>query len=352
MTASIYFILAPVIIYLINNIISANNLLPSLSGEKHQLFVEKKIIPLSGGIFILISLLFIFKDEFNINFLYFFLIFLLGFFSDIRLIKSPRFRFLLQVLFVSIFVLFFRMDAYIPTLNITNVRIFFLDYFLKYEIFSYLFVIFCLLIVINGSNFIDGLNGLTLGYYFVLTIVAYDISPDGFKNKFSLVIEDHQLLLLLITLFFLLIFNFFNKLYIGESGSYLLGITTGTFVILLYKNTINISPLFIVLMLWYPCFENLFSIIRKRRLNLSPLKSDNKHFHHLLFYFLKKKLEFSNLKTNNISSILINLFNFIVIYIGSKNLFSSEVQVSLLIFCIFTYTIIYSRLFDFRFIRK
>lgn len=348
----IYIILSPIIIFIINDIVYKNNLLPSLSGEKHQLFVEKKNIPLTGGFFILLSLLFIFKEKININFLYIFLIFMLGFFSDIRLIKSAKFRFFLQIILVSLFVIFFSIEENISTLNISNVRLSFLDYFLEFKFFSYIFVIFCFLILINGTNFIDGLNGLALGYYLVITLIAYSISPSGFYNKFSMIINDNQLILFSIFLFILLIFNFFNKLYIGESGSYLLAIVSGTFVILLYKNTINISPSFIILMLWYPCFENLFSIIRKSRLNLSPIKSDNKHFHQLLFYFLKKRIKLSSLQTNNISSVLINLFNFLIIYVGSKNLFSPIVHVSLIIFSITTYIIIYIKLFNFRFVKK
>ena len=71
------------------------------------------------------------------------------------------------------------------------------------------------------------------------------------------------------------------------------------------------SPFFIVLLLWYPCFENLFSIIRKYRLNLSPLNSDNKHFHQLLFYFIKKKFNLSALTSNNLGSIFINTLTII-----------------------------------------
>ena len=73
-------------------------------------------------------------------------------------------------------------------------------------------------------------------------------------------------------------------MYLEDSGSYLIGISIGSLLILIYKEISFISPFFIVLLLWYPCFENLFSIIRK--FNLSPLNADNKHLHHLLFYYL------------------------------------------------------------------
>ena len=45
---------------------------------------------------------------------------------------------------------------------------------------------------------------------------------------------------------------------------------------------------FLLYSLWYPCFENLFSIIRKFNFKKSPISPDNKHLHQLLFIFLKK----------------------------------------------------------------
>ena len=100
-----YIIAIPIIIYFVNTLIKYNNLLPSLSGEKHQLFVEQKNIPLSGGAIIIITFLFI--ERFNVDFFYFFyfFLFLIGFFSDLKIIKSPRNRFVLQVLFIFLFAL-------------------------------------------------------------------------------------------------------------------------------------------------------------------------------------------------------------------------------------------------------
>ena len=89
-------------------------------------------------------------------------------------------------------------------------------------------------------------------------------------------------------------------MYLGDSGSYLIGVSIGSLLILIYKEISFISPFFIVLLLWYPCFENLFSIIRKKKFNLSPLNADNKHLHHLLFYYLNTKYNFTKLSSNNI----------------------------------------------------
>ena len=333
----IYIFAIPLTVYLLNNFINFKNYLPSLSGEKHQLFVGKKNVPLSGGIIIVVTFLFIAK--FNIEFyhLFLFTIFLIGFFSDLKIITSPRIRFFLQIFSIFLFVISYNFE-------ISSVRIFFLDFLLDYQFFSYFFVIFCLLIIVNGTNFIDGLNGLVLGYFVSILIVIYNLQL--FKN---LNVTQFEILYFIELLFFLLLFNFFNKLYIGDGGSYLLGFSFGIFLITIYESNTFISPFFIVLLLWYPCFENLFSIIRKYRFNLSPLNSDNKHFHQLLFYFIKKNFKLSSLTSNNLSSILINIFNILTFSIGAIDIFNTQLQILILLFNITIYIYIYLRLFDFRF---
>ena len=310
------------------------NLLPSLSGERHQLFVEQNNIPLSGGIIILLTFFFI--EKFNIN-LFLIFIFLIGFFSDLRVIKSPRVRFFLQVLCIFLFVTIY-------DIHISNIRIFLLDFLLKYKFFSYFFIIFCLLVITNGTNFIDGLNGLVLGYFILILVIIYNLQL--YEN---LNITQFEILYFMACLFFLLVFNFFNKLYIGDSGSYLLGFSFGILLIAIYDSNPTISPFFIVLLLWYPCFENLFSIIRKYRFNTSPLKSDNKHLHQMLFYFIKKRFGLTSLSSNNLCSILINTFNILTISTGTINIFNTQFQILVIFFNIIFYIIVYLQLFDYRF---
>ena len=335
MTAYILFI--PLLILILNFLFNKKNVLQSLTEDKHQKFVEKKNIPLTGGIVIILSSLFIINFKFQIFYFIFIFIFIIGLLSDIKYLKSAKKRFLMQILTIFLFVVYY-------DLSISNVRVFFIDFFLEYKFFSYIFVTFCLLIVVNGSNFIDGLNGLILGYYStIITVILYLGLAENFYNLESFLINY------LIVLIYLLIFNFMNKLYLGDSGSYFLGLVSGVLLIILYNNVKNISPFFIVLLLWYPCFENLFSILRKYKFSSSPLKADNKHFHQLLFNYLKKRFNYSNLFANNLSSILINLFNIIIFFIASKDIFNSRLQISLIFFSILIYGYLYFKLFNFRF---
>ena len=330
-----YLLIIPLSIFILNIILNKKKFLQSLTGDKHQLFIEKNNIPLSGGVILAIfSIIFLIE---KIELLYFLIIFLIGFLSDIKILRSAKIRFLLQG--ITIFFLVFYFNLYT-----SDIRVPFLNYFLEYHIFSYIFFTFCLLIVTNGTNFIDGLNGLVINYYLLILILIFNI--DVIYEILNIKIF---LLNYIVLLCYLLLFNLLNKMYLGDSGSYLIGISIGSLLILIYKEISFISPFFIVLLLWYPCFENLFSIIRKKKFNLSPLNADNKHLHHLLFYYLNTKYNLTKLSSNNISSILINLTNLIFFMIGANFLNNSFIQIILIFSLISIYIFSYLILFKFRY---
>ena len=112
--------------------------------------------------------------------------------------------------------------------------------------------------MINGSNFIDGLNGLLISYSL---IVIYKLGNLGIIT--DQIIFDQYFYLILLVLFVLLLLNIFNILMIGDGGAYLLGFFLGFIIISSHNNNANISPYFYISLIWYPCFENLFSILRK-----------------------------------------------------------------------------------------
>ena len=98
-----------------------------------------------------------------------------------------------------------------------------------------------------------------------------------------------------------------------------------------------ISPYFIALLLWYPAFENLFTILRRKIFDKNKVKSaDNKHLHHLLYNFLKK-IEKLNNKANSLTGICINLFFSVFLIIGIHYPNSTKVLASL----IFVETLVY-----------
>ena len=75
-----------------------------------------------------------------------------------------------------------------------------------------------MLVLINGSNFIDGLDGLNLGYFFLIILIILFLS-----NKHNIVVENNQIKTIFLITSFLLVLNVINYLYLGDSGSYLIG---------------------------------------------------------------------------------------------------------------------------------
>ena len=320
----IFFSIFLILIYPINKFINYVNFLPSQTGETHQNFLGKKNVPLTGGLFILIYIFFIFKSDIYIN-ISFFIFFILGIISDKKFIISPSIRFIMQMFFISSFVIFFNLE-------IQDLRHPFLTSLLDNKIISFLFIIICFLVLVNGSNFIDGLNGLQLGYYLIVLSVLF---KDNFFGQIGISLNGSIFLIILII--YILVLNFKNKLFLGDSGSYILSLLIGFILINIYNSDKSISPFYIALLLWYPCFENLFSISKKFNFNRSPLKPDNKHLHQLIFLYLKMKFKISKNLANNLSSITINIVNLIIIFIASTKYNHTLLQ----LFLIFISSIIY-----------
>ena len=328
----------PIFIYFLNLFFIKKKLIPNFSGNIHQKFFNNRSVPLSGGIFLFIIIIYIFKNEPIILVLSLFLIFLIGFFSDINFLSSVKWRFVLQ--FIIVFYFIFSTES-----NIKSIRIDFLDHYLNNFWISCLFTTFCLIIMLNGTNFIDGLNGLIISYCLIIFFILYRL------DLINLFFSNINLLLIIVTLISLLILNFYNKLFMGDSGSYLLGFVIGYFLITIYIKNSLISPYFVVLLLWYPAFETLFSIIRKLKTRKSPTKPDNNHFHHMLFFFIKKKFKLKKLASNNLSSFIIILYNFIIFNISTLNIYFTYFHVILILINIMIYLIVYLKLYNFKKIR-
>ena len=164
--------------------------------------------------------------------------------------------------------------------KINSSRIELFDIILNNKFFAIFFSAFCLLILINGSNFIDGLNGLLISSTIIILFMLTKLNL--IDNS---IISDQSINLIILILLLLLLLNIFNILMLGDSGAYLLGFFIGFIIISSHISNPDISPYFFISLIWYPCFENLFSILRKLNREFSPLKPDSKHLHQLVFFF-------------------------------------------------------------------
>tara|TARA_Y100001958_G_C21122459_1_gene466146 strand:- start:40 stop:1062 length:1023 start_codon:yes stop_codon:yes gene_type:complete len=331
---SIFFVLICFcLIHLINKINFFQN-------EKypHQNFTSRNfVLPVGGYLIILFLLIFNFKTI-NLNFFFVFFLFLIGALSDLKKFNSPKNRFIAQSLIVFIFIIY-------SDVKIVSTRLNFLDSLMENYYFSLCFVSFCFLILINGTNFIDGLNGLVVLYYISIILILNLSGLDLKLNTNNFFIDN-----ILLILIFLFILNFIDKIYLGDGGSYILGFLFAYYLISIYDQNSFVSPFFIILLLWYPCFENLFSILRKQKFKKSALEPDTKHFHQLFYNYLSKNLRIKNkLNVNNLTSIIINFYNIIIFFIGSIFITKTNIQVILICFNLFTYLFLYFLLFKYRY---
>lgn len=338
MIFEIYLIFLITLIIYLNNILIKKGILINQTGYSHQNYSAKIIVPLTGGVFIFFSIIFVVIEDVNF-FLHLSIIFIIGILSDLNILKSAKIRLIFQILIILSYVIFY-------DLRLENTRIDFLDIFLdKYKYFNYFFVVFCILILINGSNFFDGLNTLNIGYFLIVLFLVYYLIQINIL-EFQNILLLNSLLIVLLCAYFL---NIFNKFFLGDSGAYLLGFIFSILLIEIYKSNTQISPFFIILLLWYPCYENLFSILRKYKFKKSVLKPDSNHLHHLLFYYIKKKYLLKILKTNIITANLINLYNLLICLLASLFIYNTQIQIFLIIINIILYTSLYSKLLLFKY---
>ena len=329
----IFFYIYLLLVTILSLVFKKKGILSNYSGDVHQSFSNKKNIPLTGGLFILIPIVF-FLNDLLIN-CFIVSIYLVGFFSDRRILVSAKKRFMIQCLLILLFVIIF-------DVKINSSRIELFDIILNNKSFAIFFSAFCLLILINGSNFIDGLNGLLISY---ITIILFVLSKFNFID--NSIISDQSINLIIFTLLFVLLLNILNVLMLGDSGAYLLGFFMGFLIISSHTINPQISPYFFISLIWYPCFENLFSILRKLNREFSPLKPDSKHLHQLILFFLTKKFNLKLILSNNLSSGIICFFNFLIIHISTLNPGSTIFQIKLIATSIIFYIVSYILLFKF-----
>ena len=152
-------------------------------------------------------------------------------------------------------------------------------------------------ILLNGSNFLDGLNGLVSSYYLIILLSVIYLIDHNFN-----IIELDFLKIIFFTLIIFYIFNILGFVYLGDSGSYLIAFVVGVVMIKLNEINFFISPYYVVALLWYPAFENLFSLSRRVFKKMSISSADNMHLHQLLFLFIRSKKILSKKILNSVSS--------------------------------------------------
>ena len=318
----------------LNRMLVKKGLFLNFNGDNHQKFISSKNIPLSGGLILIFTSYYYLN---LLNFTYVFFMFCVGFLSDVKKINSAKLRFVIQALIVLSVV-------YFSSIAVPQTKIIFLDQLLENNIFRIFFSIFCILIIINGFNFIDGVNTSLIGYCLIVSLSLHYLDLNGVE--ISKIVNFYNLIPVLMALFIL---NFFNKLYLGDGGAYFLGLLFALCLINTYQINNNISPYFMVCLLWYPAFENLFSILRKKSLSRSPLDPDTNHLHQIIFLYLKKNFNIKNIYLNTATGTIINTYNLICIAIATQFYNHTKIQILIIIINIIVYIFLYRKLLNKKF---
>ena len=258
--------------------------------------------------------------------------FLIGFLDDLKINIKPSKRLLAMVFLLFIFIFF------LP-IKISNVDIQFLKFLMNSHLFSSIFVLLCFLFVINGANLIDGFNGLLSINLLIINVVLAYINLNSANQEFAFLIIG-QIIILLIFLFF----NFTNsKIFLGDSGAYLMGSLVALNTIITNNLNPNISSFFFCTLLFYIFFEVFFSFFRKLTQNKSPFYPDEQHLHMLSYY--KISSFYGKEKANYINSIFLNLIYLILIIPGLYFIESPSLSRYWFFTLLILYMLTYSRLY-------
>ena len=79
------------------------------------------------------------------------------------------------------------------------------------------------------------------------------------------------------------------------------------------------------------------------------MRPDSNHFHQLVFYYIRKKFFKKVLTANLISANIINFYNLIIFSIATQFLFNTQAQIILILLNLIVYTVIYFKLFLYRY---
>ena len=275
--------------------------------DKH-LKKHKSNVPLLGGVIMIINLLIlsifsifsgipfenllVSKKEYVSIFLLVSGFFLLGLYDD-RFKLNPDKKFILSII-LAILALTLNKNLLIENFNLS-----FYDKTIILNEFSFFFTLFCIIILINALNFYDGINGQSL--IFFIMVFGY----------LSLQSPLQLLYLVLISIcVFILFLNLKNKVFLGDSGIYVLG--SILVILLIYEHNTFRTIKFadeIFLLLILPGVDLLRLTLMRIINGKSAFYGDRNHIHHLLIK--KYSLLFSNFTLFSISVIPVILYTYL-----------------------------------------
>lgn len=136
----------------------------------------------------------------------------------------------------------------------------------------------------HGLNIIDGCNGLS-GFFIMVALGAIAVVA---LNVGDLFVLHTSLLALGATLGFFL-WNFpRGRIFLGDSGAYMMGVLIAELSLILLRHR-EVSPWCPMLIMAYPAWETLFSMYRRGHHGLRQMgRPDARHLHQLIYRRIMK----------------------------------------------------------------
>ena len=230
--------------------------------------------------------------------------------------------------------------------SITNVNFPGLDWLLSFTFFSVLFTAFAVGGIANAINIIDGFNGLAAGTV-VIILTAFGVVTTA--------LGDHDLALVCWILAgavagFLLVNWPLGKIFLGDGGAYFVGFALAWLAVLILQRHVEVSAWAPMLACGFPVVEVLFSILRRRRRNLSPGDPDRLHLHSLVNRRLVRALlpNASRLTRNSATGAIMWFGALIPAVIAVSWPTHTLILIIGFLICAMLYSAIYARLTQFR----
>ena len=234
----------------------------------------------------------------------------------------------------------------ITSYSITGVDMPGLDWLLGFTAFSVLFTAFAVGGIANAINIIDGFNGLAAGTV-IIVLTAFGVMTTA--------LGDHDLAMVCLILAgavagFLLMNWPLGKIFLGDGGAYFAGFALAWLAVLILARHAEVSAWAPMLVCGFPILEVLFSIVRRRRRNLSPGDPDRLHLHSLVKRRVTRVLlpHASSLVHNSATGAIMWIAALVPAGIGVSWPTDTLMLVLGFVFCALLYTVVYVRLAHFR----
>jgi UDP-GlcNAc:undecaprenyl-phosphate/decaprenyl-phosphate GlcNAc-1-phosphate transferase len=258
--------------------------------------LHKKPTPLVGGIGICVTLIlsiflldfknYIFNDILSLSII----IVIGGIFDDLKNLNAKN-KILFQAFAISILILkndFVVSDiGFYPKIGL-----------LELGSLSYIFTLLCIILFINASNYLDGLDG-TLSLVFLTSISLLYLNTSNINadlNYFYISITIPVIIFLCFNLM-----SVFPKIFLGDSGSQLLGYLLACLMVLTYKNY-EVHPIVIAWCVNLIIYDFLYINFYRIKNKINILSASKDHLHHSCYNYTKSIFK------SNVIIVLLHIF--------------------------------------------